>query len=137
MARTVTLHFTLRGPDGKLLDTSLGREPLTYSEGAGQIIDGLESALRDARAGEKKRIVVPSVDAYGARDPGQVRRVPRSFLPVDGEIRAGDTFRAGEDDQAPVVTIAAVEGDEVVLDANHPLAGVDLTFDVEIVTVRG
>jgi FKBP-type peptidyl-prolyl cis-trans isomerase SlyD len=81
-------------------------------------------------------VVVPAAKGYGERDLRQVRRVKRARLPVEGELKAGDTFQAGADRHAPVVAVVAVEGDEVVLDANHPLAGVDLTFDVEVVAVR-
>lgn len=134
--RIVTFHYTLRDPAGRVLDTSLGGAAVTYLEGAGQIIDGLDEQLRAAAAGEKTRVVVPAAKAYGPRDPKQVGRVKRSRLPVEGELKAGDTFLAGTDRHAPQVTVVAVDGDEVVLDANHPLAGVDLTFDVEVVAAR-
>jgi FKBP-type peptidyl-prolyl cis-trans isomerase SlyD len=132
----VTFHFNLRDPQGRLLDTSSGGEPVVYLEGAGQIIDGLDEQLRGESAGTKKTVGVPAAKAYGLRDDALVQKVPRRQLPVEGELRAGDQFRAGDDDQAPVVTVAAVEGDEVLLDANHPLAGVDLRFEVEIIAVR-
>ncbi len=134
--RVVTFHYTLRDPAGKVIDTSAGGDPITYLEGAGQIIDGLDQRLRDATAGVKRRVPVPAAEAYGARDAAQVQRVKRAALPVAGELKIGDTFQAGEDRHAPTVTVRAIEGDEVLLDANHPLAGVDLTFDVEIVAVR-
>ena len=136
MSRVVAFHFTLRNPAGRVLDTSAGGDPITYLEGAGQIIDGLDQRLRTAEAGVKTRVLVPAAQAYGERDPGQVRRVKRGALPVEGELRVGDVFRTGSDLHAPLVTVAALDGDEVLLDANHPLAGVDLTFDVEIVSAR-
>lgn len=134
--RVVTFHYTLRDPAGQVLDTSAGGEPVTYLEGAGQIIDGLDEQLRTADAGLKTRVQVAAAKAYGERDPAQVQRVKRALLPVPGELRVGETFQAGEDRFAPVVTVAGLDGDEVLLDANHPLAGVDLTFDVEIVAAR-
>jgi FKBP-type peptidyl-prolyl cis-trans isomerase SlyD len=136
MPRVVTFHYTLRDPQGRVLDTSAGAEPVTYLEGAGQIIEGLDEQLRLAPAGEKARVTVAAAKAYGEPDPGQVQRVKRGLLPIDGELKVGDQFQAGPDRHAPVVTVRAIEGDEVLLDANHPLAGVDLTFDVEIVAVR-
>jgi FKBP-type peptidyl-prolyl cis-trans isomerase SlyD len=136
LGNVVTFHFTLRDPQGRLLDTSGGGDPVAYLEGAAQIIDGLEAQLRGEPAGTKKTVRVPAAAAYGLRDETLVQKVPRRQLPVEGELRAGDQFRAGDDDQAPVVMIAAIEGNEVLLDANHPLAGMDLTFEVEIVTVR-
>lgn len=136
MPNVVTFHYTLRDPQGRVLDTSSGGEPVTFLEGAGQIIDGLDEALRGLAAGTKARVGVPAARAYGERDDSQVQRVLRALLPVEGELRPGDQFQAGEDRSAPVVTVVAIEGDDVLLDANHPLAGVDLTFDVEVVAVR-
>ena len=135
-ARVVSFHYTLRDPSGRVLDTSAGGNAVTYLEGAGQIIDGLDVRLRAAAAGTKVRVLVPAAEGYGPRDPAQVQRVRRALLPIEGELKVGDTFQAGEDRFAPVVTVAAVEGDEVLLDANHPLAGLDLTFEVEIVSAR-
>lgn len=134
--RVVTFHYTLRDPSGRVLDSSAGGAPVSYLEGAGQIIDGLDEQLRDVAAGVKTRVQVPAARAYGERDPSQIQRVPRTMLPVDGELKIGDTFQTGEDRYAPVVTVAGIEGEEVLLDGNHPLAGVELTFDVEIVGAR-
>lgn len=136
MRRVVTFHYTLRDPAGRVVDTSAGGKPVTYLEGAGQIIDGLDEQLRFAAAGEKSRVVVPAAKAYGPHDPAQVQRVKRGLLPIEGELKVGDQFQAGTDRYAPTVTVRAIEGDEVLLDANHPLAGVDLTFDVDVVAVR-
>lgn len=136
MPRVVSFHYTLRDPSGRVLDTSAGGEPITYLEGAGQIIDGLDEQLRAASQGEKARVTVAARKAYGERDPAQVQRVKRELLPINGELKVGDQFQTGHDRYSPVVTVQAIEGDDVLLDANHPLAGVDLTFDVEIVTVR-
>lgn len=134
--RVVTFHYTLRDPSDRVIDTSAGSDGVTYLEGAGQIIEGLDTQLRGAEPGERLRVQVPAAQAYGERDPGQVQRVKRALLPVDGELQVGDRFQTDTDRQAPIVTIAAIEGDEVLLDGNHPLAGVDLTFDVQIVAVR-
>jgi FKBP-type peptidyl-prolyl cis-trans isomerase SlyD len=136
MARVVSFHYTLRDSSGRVLDSSAGGDPVTYLEGAGQIIDGLDEQLRTASAGEKARVVVPAKKAYGERDPAQVHRVKRGLLPVAGELKVGDQFQTAQDRLAPVVTVQAIEGDDVTLDANHPLAGVDLSFDVQIVGVR-
>ncbi len=132
----ITFHYTLRDPSGRVLDTSSGADPVTFLEGAGQIIDGLDEALRSLAAGTKARIGVPAARAYGERDEQQVQRVLRALLPVEGELRPGDQFQAGTDRYAPIVTVVGLEGEEVLLDANHPLAGVDLTFDVEVLAVR-
>ncbi|MEO6874474.1 MAG: peptidylprolyl isomerase [Opitutaceae bacterium] len=134
--RVVTFHYILRAPSGHVIDASAGREPITYLEGAGQIIDGLDQRLRPVAAGAKLVVPVPAAEAYGERDPAQVQKVKRAMLPVEGELQVGAQFQAGEDRYAPVVTVMAVEGDEVVLDANHPLAGMDLNFEVELVAAR-
>ncbi|MEN9637217.1 MAG: hypothetical protein RL077_5621 [Verrucomicrobiota bacterium] len=136
MRRIVSFHYTLRDPQGRVLDSSAGGEPISYLEGAGQIIDGLDEQLRTESAGVKTRVTVAAAKAYGERDPEQIQRVKRGMLPIAGELKVGDQFRTGEDQFAPIVTVQAVEGDDVLLDGNHPLAGVDLTFDVEIVTAR-
>lgn len=133
--RHLTFHYTLKDRGGRVLDTSQGAEPLAMVEGAGQIIEGLEAELRLMSAGEKRLVVVPPELAYGVHDASLVQKVPRARLPVS-EIRVGDQFQTGPDRQAPVVTVMAIEGDEVLLDANHPLAGQELHFDVELVAVR-
>jgi FKBP-type peptidyl-prolyl cis-trans isomerase SlyD len=132
----VTFHYTLRDPEGRLLDTSSGGQAISYLEGAGQIIDGLDEALRGVAPGTKTTVQVPAAKGYGEHDESQVQRVLKALLPVEGDLKPGDQFRAGEDQFAPIVRVVEVDGDEVLLDANHPLAGVDLTFDVEIVSVR-
>ena len=132
----VTFHYTLKDPSGRLLDTSIGGEPISFLEGASQIIDGLEKQLLGLPAGTKRVVQVAAAEAYGERDDSQIQRVPRAAIPVEGELTVGDQFQAGEDQYAPVVTVAGIEDDHVLLDANHPLAGVDLTFDVEIIGVR-
>lgn len=134
--RVLTFHYTLRDPSGRILDTSAGGEAISYLEGAGQIIEGLEEQLRAVDQASKLKVEVPAAKAYGERDPDQVQRVNRKLLPVEGELKVGDSFRAGEDRHAPVVTVAGFAGEDVLLDANHPLAGVDLTFDVEVVGIR-
>jgi FKBP-type peptidyl-prolyl cis-trans isomerase SlyD len=132
----VTFHYTLRDPQGRLLDTSSGGQAVSYLEGSGQIIDGLDEALKGVAPGTKQTVNVPAAKAYGEYDAEQVQRVLKSLLPVEGELNPGDQFRAGEDQFAPIVKVVEVDGDHVVLDANHPLAGVDLVFEVEVVAVR-
>jgi FKBP-type peptidyl-prolyl cis-trans isomerase SlyD len=132
----VTFHYTLRDPQGRVLDSSAGGEPVSFLEEAGQIVEGLEQGLRGLAAGTRARIAVPAAKAYGERDESQVQRVLKALLPIEGEVRPGDQFRAGSDAFAPIVTVQAVEGDELLLDANHPLAGVDLDFEVEVLAIR-
>lgn len=132
----VTFHYTLRDPAGRVLDTSAGGDPITYLEGAGQIIDGLDEQLRGVVAGTHRIVQVPAAKAYGEHDQDQVQRIPREQIPVEGELRIGDRFQTDTDRHAPIVTVIAVDAETVTLDANHPLAGVDLTFEVEVLAVR-
>ena len=135
MPDRITFHFTLRDAAGRLLDTSRGGAPVTFVEGDGTIIDGLAAGLRGLAAGARRELTVPAAQGYGERDESLVQRVPRGRLPVD-DIKIGDRFQTGPDRHAPIVTIVGIEGEEVVLDANHPLAGVELHFDVEVIAVR-
>jgi FKBP-type peptidyl-prolyl cis-trans isomerase SlyD len=132
----VTFHYTLRDPGGAVIDASLGGDPIVFLEGAGQIVEGLEEGLRGLAAGTRAKIGVPAAKAYGERDEAQVQRVLRALLPIEGEVKPGDQFRAGSDAFAPIVTVRGVEGEELLLDANHPLAGLDLEFEVEVLAVR-
>jgi FKBP-type peptidyl-prolyl cis-trans isomerase SlyD len=133
--RHLTFHYTLRDREGRILDTSRGAAPLSCVEGAGQIIEGLEEALLKMGAGESQLVVVPPERGYGLREAALVQKVARSRLPID-EVKVGDQFQTGPDRQAPVVTVRAIEDDEVLLDANHPLAGEELHFEVEMVALR-
>jgi FKBP-type peptidyl-prolyl cis-trans isomerase SlyD len=133
--RHLTFHYTLRNRAGRVLDTSRGAEPLACVEGAGQIIEGLEMVLRGMAAGDQRKVVVPPEKGYGVREDAMIQKVPRDRLPVD-DLKVGDQFQTGPDRQAPVVTVVAIEDDGVVLDANHPLAGEELHFEVELVTAR-
>lgn len=133
--RLLTFHYTLRDAAGRVLDTSRGGAPMPCVEGAGQIIEGLEEPLRLMAAGEKRQVVVPPERGYGVREAGLVQKVPKARLPV-ADLKVGEQFQTGPDRQAPVVTVVAIEGDEVLLDANHPLAGQELHFEVELVAAR-
>lgn len=131
----ISFHFSLRNTQGQLLDSSIGGQPVTYLEGVNQIIDGLEEAMRELAVGTKRAIMVSADKAYGQRDASLVQKVPRKRLPVE-ELKIGDMFQTGQDHHAPVVTVVAIEGEEVTLDANHPLAGQDLVFDIEVLNRR-
>jgi len=133
--RHLTFHYSLKDDQGRLIDTSHGANPMPFIEGAGQIIDGLEEHLLQMAAGEKRAVVVPPERGYGPREEALVQKVPKARLPA-GAVQVGDQFQTGPDRHAPVVTVVGVEGDEVWLDANHPLAGQQLFFEVELVSVR-
>ncbi len=133
--KVVSFHYKLTDGTGKTLDASADGEPLTYMEGAGQIIRGLEAELKGMKAGEKKHVTVKAADAYGEKNPENVVEVPVAKMPTRN-VKVGDKFRAGTQQHAAVVTVTNVTPSHVTLDGNHPLAGMDLTFDVEITEVR-
>jgi FKBP-type peptidyl-prolyl cis-trans isomerase SlyD len=133
--KVITFHYTLTDSSGTMLDSSVGSEPLAFLSGMGQIIPGLERELAGLKKGDKKRVTVAAKDAYGMHDPANVVAVALEKMPAKN-IKVGDQFRAGNDAHAPVVTATKVTDTHVTLDGNHPLAGKDLTFDVEIADIR-
>ena len=131
----VAIDYRLTNDDGEVLDSSSDAEPLSYIHGTGQIVPGLEAALLGRAVGDAFRIRVPAAEAYGERDPELVHTAGRNQFGGD-DPEVGMQVRAEGPDGAEVLTIAAVEGDVVTLDGNHPLAGLPLTFEVTVVGVR-
>ena len=134
--KVVSIDYTLTDGDGNTLDTSEGRGPLAYLHGAGNIIPGLETALEGKTSGDAFKVTVPAADAYGERDPDLVQPVPRDRFPDGADIEVGSQFQAQTAAGARTITVVEVKDGEVVIDANHPLAGQSLTFAVEVVEVR-
>ena len=130
------IDYTLKAPDGQVLDSSQGREPLSYLHGAQNIIPGLESALEGKGAGDSLQVQVPPGQGYGERDDRMIQAVPRSNFQGVNEIKPGMQFQAQTSQGPRVVTVVKVDPDEVTVDANHPLAGVELNFDVTVREVR-
>ena len=133
----VTFDYTLTNAEGDTLDSSDGRDPLKYLHGASNIVPGLESALEGKATGDSLKVTVQPEDGYGEMNPQLVHKVPRSSFEGAQEIKAGMQFQA----QAPngevhLITVKDVSGEEVTVDANHPLAGQVLHFDVEVKDVR-
>lgn len=133
--QVISFNYTLRNKSGEVLDQSPEERPLEFLSGQGQIIEGLEEELLGLDEGQQAEVVVRPEKGYGFRDETQIDVVSLSQLPVE-EVKVGDFFQAGSDRQAPVVQVVKVEGDEVTLDANHPLAGADLFFSVAVVSKR-
>ncbi len=134
--RVVTLNYTLKDDSGKVIDQSQNGE-FVYLHGANNIIPGLESALAGQATGDKLSVQIAPEDAYGARDESKTQQVPREMFPQDVDIQVGMQFQAqGPDGQALMVIVAAVADDTITVDGNHPLAGVSLNFDVEVLEVR-
>jgi FKBP-type peptidyl-prolyl cis-trans isomerase SlyD len=134
--RVVTLHYTLKNDGGAVLDSSAGGEPLSYIQGHGNLVPGLEKALEGKPDGTSLMVVLPPVEGYGIRDESLIQRVPKRTLQGAGAIKKGMQFQARTDHGMRLFTVTAVVGDMVTLDGNHPLADQTLHFDVQIVGVR-
>lgn len=133
--RVISFHYTLKNEKGEVLDSSTGQEPLSYLEGGQQIISGLEKEVGLLKTGDKKNIKVAAGDAYGDRDERFVITVERKELP-EGDVQVGQQFELKSDKGSQVVMVTKVTDKEVTLDGNHPLAGEDLFFDVEVTEMR-
>ncbi len=134
--KVVSFHYTLKDASGTFLENSEGQEPLSYLEGVGQIIPGLEKELKGLVKGDKKSVHVKAAEAYGEHDPSAIAEVPRAQIPKK-DVVVGDQFHADSGDgEVQVVVVTKVTDDAVTMDGNHPLAGQDLNFEVEIFEVR-
>jgi FKBP-type peptidyl-prolyl cis-trans isomerase SlyD len=132
--RVFGFHYTVQDEDGEELDSSIGDQALYILEGAEQIVPGLERAIVAMKPGDRRTIALVAADAYGDHDPDLVVQVERSQFP-DAALEVGLEVTT-DDDPPETYTIVRIEGDMVELDGNHPLAGRDLVFDVEIIEVR-
>ncbi|ANJ66143.1 peptidylprolyl isomerase [Halothiobacillus diazotrophicus] len=134
--QVVSIDYTLKNDQGEVLDSSAQGEPLAYLHGHHNIISGLENALTGKSVGDSFTVSIPPEEAYGVRDESMTQIVPRhQFQGVD-EIVPGMKFHAQAEHGLSVVTVLAVEGDQVHLDANHELAGQTLHFDVTVRDIR-
>jgi FKBP-type peptidyl-prolyl cis-trans isomerase 2 len=132
----VRIHYTGSLADGSVFDTSEGREPLEFTVGSGEIIPGLDKAMPGMTVGEEKTVTIPCDEAYGPRQEEAQQAVPRGQIPPDIPLEPGLQLQMrGPDGQAVPVTVAEITDEAVVLDANHPLAGKDLTFKVARVSI--
>ena len=134
--KVVALDYTLRNDGGETIDSSSGGEPLAYIHGNGSILPALEAALEGREPGEKFDLRLAAKDGYGERQAELVQVVQRKSLATIGKIKVGTQFHAQVPGGARVMTITAVDKDDITIDGNHPLAGVDLNFKVEVVEVR-
>ncbi len=133
---TVRIHYTGTLADGSTFDSSEGRDPLEFTLGAGQVIPGFDKAVTGMTTGESQTVEIPADDAYGQPDPNGVQSFPRDKVPDDIPLDLGTRLQlAGPQGQPIMVTVTEVSETEVILDANHPLAGKDLTFEIELVEI--
>ena len=134
--KVVTIHYTLTNDEGKVLDSSEGHEPLAYIHGGGNIIPGLEKALTGRAVGDQFNVSISPEEGYGKRDEELVQTVPKNAFQGVDEILPGMQFQAQTPEGIQLVTVIKVEGDEVTLDGNHPMADLTLNFSVEITSIR-
>jgi FKBP-type peptidyl-prolyl cis-trans isomerase 2 len=133
---TVKVHYTGRLQDGTVFDTSVGSEPLEFTLGQGQIIPGFEQAVIGMQVGESKTVTIPADQAYGPRRDDMILEVSRDELPDDLEPTVGMQLQMNQGDGGIIiVTITEVSETTIKIDANHPLAGQDLTFDIKLVGI--
>jgi len=134
--KVVSIHYTLTNAAGETIDSSVGGDPLAYLHGAANIIPGLESALEGKAVGDKLNVSLEAADAYGEYNPALTEVVPSSMFEGVDNVEVGMQFQAETSEGVQIVRIAKVDGDNVIVDGNHPLAGQPLNFDVEIAEIR-
>ncbi|NBC49146.1 MAG: peptidylprolyl isomerase [Gammaproteobacteria bacterium] len=133
---TVKVHYTGTLTDGTQFDSSRGQEPLEFTLGQSQMIGGFEEAVVGMSQGENKTVTIPSTEAYGERNESMVQQVPRSAIPPEIELAPGLMLQAqGPDGETLRFTVADFDEESVTVDGNHPLAGRDLVFELELVEI--
>ncbi len=132
----VSIHYTLTNDQGEVLDSSKGGDALVYLHGSGNIISGLEAALVGKKVGDKFNVRIEPKDAYGEVADDMVQIISKDMFEGIEQIEVGMQFHADVSYGSGVVTVVNIDGDNVTIDGNHPLAGEALTFDVEIIDVR-
>jgi peptidylprolyl isomerase len=133
---TVRVHYTGTLDDGTEFDSSAGREPLEFTLGAGQVVPGFDAAVTGMRLGEKKTVTIPAAEAYGEPRQELLVTVPRAQVPPTMQPRVGQRLQVGRGENAYPVVVHEVTDEHVILDGNHPLAGQDLTFALELVAIE-
>ena len=132
----VTIDYTLTDDNGDVVDSSKGGEPLAYIHGIGQIIPGLENALEGKAAGDEVSVSIPPAEGYGDYNEGLIQVVPREMFQGVDTIEPGMQFHAQTNQGFQTITVTQVDGEDITIDGNHPLAGKNLNFEVSIKDVR-
>ena len=132
----VSIDYILTDAKGEVLDRSSKGKPLQFIHGLGHLIPGLEKALEGKTAGESLKANIPHTEGYGPRDEDLMQSLPKDNFEEISDLKIGMELEAEGDEGIRIITVVGIEGDKVIVDGNHPLAGVDLTFDVNIVAVR-
>jgi FKBP-type peptidyl-prolyl cis-trans isomerase SlyD len=134
--KVVEIDYTLKDDGGEVLDSSEGREPLSYIQGAGNLIPGVETALEGKSSGERVEITVPPETGYGVRDDSLLLKIERDKFSEVEDLKEGLRFRMDTPDGPMVFTVMEIDESEVLVDGNHPLAGMTLNFDITVQSVR-
>jgi FKBP-type peptidyl-prolyl cis-trans isomerase 2 len=133
----VTVHYTGKLTNGKQFDSSAGREPLGFTVGAGQMIKGFDAAIPGMAIGDKKTVNIPAAEAYGEKNPEAIIPFPKENVPADMVLEPGMPLTLSDQNGHPVpVVVIEVKDDVILLDANHQLAGEELVFDIELVSIN-
>lgn len=132
----VTIDYTLKDDEGNILDTSKGRRPLKYLHGNGNLIPGLENALEGKEKGTSFQVVVKPEDGYGFFNENLVQELSKDLFEDSENLQVGMQFQAQTEQGSYILTIIEVKADSVVVDGNHPLAGKNLNFDIDIIDIR-
>jgi len=132
----VSIHYTLTNDDGEVLDSSIGDEALVFLQGSGNIISGLESAMVGKVVGDKFNVRIAPEDAYGELMEDMIQVISRDMFEGIDDIEVGMQFHADVSSGSGIVTVVSIDDDKITIDGNHPLAGLALTFDVEVIDVR-
>jgi FKBP-type peptidyl-prolyl cis-trans isomerase 2 len=134
----IKVHYHGKLTSGETFDSSAGREPLEFEVGAGMVIPGFDEGVTGMAVGEKKTINIPFGEAYGPRNPEMVIEMPKERFPADMQLEVGMPLgMSDQNGQQFQVTVVEIKEEVVMLDANHPLAGQDLIFDLELVEIAG
>jgi FKBP-type peptidyl-prolyl cis-trans isomerase SlyD len=132
----VSIEYTLTDDTGKVLDTNVGNEPLTFIQGAGQIVKGLEEALNGLKVGDEKKVRVKPEDGYGLPNEKSFQEVPREMIPAEAQKTGAMLMTKAQDGRTLPIRVHEVKEKTVVVDFNHPLAGKTLNFDVKIKDIK-
>ena len=131
-----TVHYRLKNLTGEVVDTSEGGEPLHFLEGSDNVIEGIQKAVSGRSPGDCLEATIPPALAYGEHNPDLVRKVPRSAFEGVENLQVGMKFQTNTGEDAQIVQVVGIDGNLIRVDANHPLAGFTLYFDLEIISAR-
>ncbi|MBN2554054.1 MAG: peptidylprolyl isomerase [Spirochaetales bacterium] len=134
--KVVEIDYTLKDDSGQVIDSSEGKDPLSYIQGTGNLIPGVENALEGKNSGERVEITVPPETGYGVRDDSLMLTIERDKFSEVDDLKEGQRFRMETPDGPMVFTVLKIDEAEVLVDGNHPLAGMTLSFDITIQSVR-